>query len=54
LVLLTVDDTIISLSRQRREGGRFTGGHLTVEPAWNWRRVRNSGWDERGSVMPPT
>ena len=29
LVLLTVDDTIISLSRQRREGGRFTGGHLT-------------------------
>lgn len=33
LVLLTVDDAIISLSRQRREGGRFTGGHLTVEPA---------------------
>ena len=33
LTLLTVGDTIVTLSRQRQDGGRLTGGNLPVEPA---------------------
>lgn len=33
LTLLTIGDTIVTLSRQRQDGGRLTGGKLPVDPA---------------------
>ncbi len=33
LILLTVGDTIVTLSHQRQDGGRVTGGKLPLEPA---------------------